>query len=223
VAKGLYCAFLDADDRWASCKIERQVAALERHPEMVLCHTYAEVINEHDHVTAIRHKGRLPASGSCAKALLNHCFITISSVMVRRNAWLEAMSENELSHFGMDWDFFLSLARTNQFCLIDEPLTQYRKAAGAVSYRKWRRRPRNVFSMERIRRNGLWRDVVTLKEYKRILYQAYADNAEYYCYSNSPWRALYFCLRGVRYSPANLLLYKYALKGLFRMIHEHGR
>ena len=45
-ARGTYLAFLDADDVWLAHKLERQVAVLERYPDVGLIYSQAQCIDE---------------------------------------------------------------------------------------------------------------------------------------------------------------------------------
>jgi len=47
-ACGEYFAFLDADDLYEPSKLERQLAAFERYPEMVMYHAAVKVIGDLD-------------------------------------------------------------------------------------------------------------------------------------------------------------------------------
>lgn len=200
-ARSRYCAFLDADDRWDPTFLEKTVAYLEAHPETPLVHTYVRVVDGQDRVLRVRHEGVMPEGDAVARALLGHCFVTISAVVVRREVWLAARREEQIDDFGMDQDFFLAIARRHPIGFIPEVLASYRRAETSVSWKKWKRGPRNVNTLERIYREGAWRGLATRREMRAILVEAYAENAEHHRAAGHPDRARWFCLRGLRHRP----------------------
>jgi len=127
-AEATYVAFLDADDRWHSEKIARQVATLEAHPEVGLVHTVAALIDAEGR--AVRESLLLPplthrASGDCLLALLTGNVIIISSVLVRKRLLDHESFAVDICGVE-DWDMWVRLAGRTRFARIDEPLTDYR-------------------------------------------------------------------------------------------------
>ena len=213
-ANGTYCAFLDADDLWEPQFLERTVQFLQLHPDIPLVHTYVQVIDGEDRVLRIRHEGGIPQGPQIARELLSHCFITISAVVVLRSVWLEAVAENEIMDFGMDLDFFLSIARRYPIGFIPEVLASYRRSSASVSVQKWKRIPRNVVTLERLFHKGCWKGIASRREMKRILLDAYVENAEYSRSKQVPFRTLWFVCRGLRFRPWCWTLWKNGLASL---------
>lgn len=218
-----WCAFLDSDDLWAPEKLERQARFLTAHPDIPLCHTYARIIDDAGRPQGIRHEGAVPATGRCAAALARHCWVSVSSVLVRRDVWLAAQREEDLDEFGMDWDFFLSIARDHPLGFLPEPLTSYRRSALSVSQHAWRKNPHNMAAMERILRRGTWRGIVTRAAFIDIMTEHYADNAETHRHAGHPRRAAWFCLRGLRHRPGSPLLWKGLARAAVRAAIPAGR
>lgn len=217
-AKGSYCAFLDSDDLWEPTKLEKQVEFLERHPDIPLCHTAFRVIDDNNQELGIRHDGTISPSDDCAKALIEHCFITISSVMVRPNVWLNALAEDEITDFGMDWDFFLTIARDHPIGFLPDVLGSYRRSPQSVGQHKWRRVPRNVVTMERILKKGLWKDVVSRTEMTDALVGAYRENAVHYMHQYEVSRCLHFCLGALKHRPWTGSFFGIGLKAIAKAI-----
>lgn len=205
------CAFLDADDRWDPDFLARTVSYLQAHPEASMVHTYVRVVDGEDRVLRVRHEGAMPTGDRVARELLSHCFITISAVVARRAAWLEAVPEERIADFGMDQDFFLSLARRGVIGFLPEVLASYRRSEASVSVRKWRRAPRNVNTLERFLREGAWRGLVARADMREILIEAYAENLQYWRHEGETARALWFARRGLAHCPWDVRLLKGAL------------
>jgi len=217
-ARGAYCAFLDADDRWDPAFLETCMNWLQAHPNTPLVHTYARVIDGQDRVLRIRHENAMPQGDDLTRALLRHCYITISAVVVRRDVWLEAVREEEITDFGMDLDFFLSIARRYPIGFIPEVLASYRRSEASVSVKKWKRSPRNVNTLERILRKGWWEGVAPRAEMKSILVEAYRENAEHARHTGHPKRAIWFCSRGLRHHALDAQLLTTFAKSVIALI-----
>lgn len=217
-ARAPLCAFLDADDRWDPAFLEKCVAYLNAHPAIALVHTYARVIDGEDRVLRIRHEGAIPTGERVAGALLEHCFITISAVVARRDIWLAALREEEITDFGMDQDFFLTIARTHPIGFIPEVLASYRRSEASVSVKKWKRAPRNVNTLERIYRKEFWAGLCDRSRMRRIIADAYLENAQHWRAAGDPRRALWFVGRGVRWAPTRLALWRVAAAVLPRSV-----
>jgi len=200
-ARAALCAFLDADDRWDPPFLEKTVAYMNAHPEAALVHTYVRLIDGEDRVLRVRHEGAIPTGDGVARALLEHCFITISAVVARRELWLAAVREEEITDFGMDLDFFLSLARRHPIAFIPEVLGSYRRSEASVSVKKWKRAPRNVVTLERLLNKELWGGIAPRRVMCRILAEAYRDDAEHWRHAGFPDRARWFCKEGLKRFP----------------------
>jgi len=215
-ARAPLCAFLDADDRWHPAFLERTVAHLKAHPQEALVHTYVRIIDGEDREHHIRHEGIIPEGDAVARALAQHCFITISAVVTRRDIWLDALREEDIVDFGMDQDFFLSIAKHYPIGFIAEPLGLYRRSSASVSVKNWKRIPRNVNTLERIRKRRLYEGAVRQREMKAILSEAYIENAIYWRGRGKPARALWAVRQGLRVKPLSLPLWRGGIKSLGR-------
>lgn len=217
-AKFPLCAFLDSDDLWAPTKLEKQAAFLAKHPEIPLCHTAAQVIDEKGKPLHVRHERSVPPTGRCGAALAQHCWPSISSVMVRRDVWLAAQREEDLNEFGMDWDFCLSIARDYPLGFLPEILISYRRSGLSVSQHAWRKNPHNMIAMERILRRETYRGCVTRSEFVDIMAAHYADNADTHRHAGHAGRSAWFCLHGLRHRPFNAALWSRLAKTAVRAV-----
>lgn len=215
-AQGQYCAMLDADDLWLPYKLERQVAFMSANPDIPLCHGYVMVMDEDGRDLYIRHENAIPSTGMIGRDLLRHCFISTSAVMVRREAWLTAQHREDITGYGTEWDFFLAIAREHPIGFLPNVLAKYRRHAGGISRKNWKRAPRDVMAMERINRKGLWRGIVEKREFYRIVAEACAENSQYWRDNGLNWRAVLFALKGLAYEPADRGLWRHLAASLGR-------
>src|SRR5207244_9308520 len=129
-ASGEWIAFLDADDIWLPNKLERQLAAATA----PLVYTNRYNIGARKDVPAIQTDCTSMYEGDVfLPLLLTGNFITMSSVLVRRdlfeqmNGFCEALGGTE------DWDLWLRIAEGHPIRWCPEPLVCYRFHAGGAS------------------------------------------------------------------------------------------
>ena len=128
LARGEYIAFLDADDVWLGRKLELQVEALAEYPQASLIHTGAMKWDVGSGAESPFAKDAHLYQGACFNALIDHCSICVSSVMVRRNALNEnGVFDPEIRRpTTQDYDLWLRLAMKGTFAYVDAPLVKYR-------------------------------------------------------------------------------------------------
>ncbi len=203
LARGRYSALIDQDDLWEPTKLEKQVAFMEAQPELLLSHTYAWVVDGDGRRSEIRHDGRIPPTGPCARELLEHCFITISTIMVRGRTWLEAGNAADLRAANSDFLYFFSILRKSPagFGFIPEPLASYRRGPQGMSRGRWKWTPEDVPALDALARSELWKGLVTRGELRAAIARACLANAEHHSHAGFPGRAAYFAVRGWRQRP----------------------
>ena len=129
-ASGEYIAFLDADDLYAPSKLERQLGAFERYPEIVMCHTAVEVIGDLDQAAfyeaAFSGSPESPYWFRRQKDYLVRNRICISSSLVRADV-LNRVPFSFVGKQGVeDWLCWSLLAGKGRFLYLPEQLTLYR-------------------------------------------------------------------------------------------------
>lgn len=122
-AEGEYVAVLDSDDLWAPTKLERQVAALDAHPQATLCYTLGKTIGGAEQAPEELHaEWPVTEMQELLPYLLTENRILASSVMFRRSA---LRFRPELRYSG-DWVALLDAALLGPAVCVPEPLAFWR-------------------------------------------------------------------------------------------------
>lgn len=220
-AQGEYIAFLDSDDAWRPTKLARQVEFMERHSNIALCHSYVHLMDEHSSVYGIRHEGRLPPTGNYFMPLLDHCWVTISSALIRRSLYEEVGPFTEALPYGRsgeDYEFFLKAARAHPFGLIDEPLVKYRKSRHGITAGVWQNTPRPLsFLRELLRRRDIWGGLVSSAELRQRVAAACRENAIYWRSERYPKRSLWAVGQALRVGPLDASSWSELARTLYRL------
>ena len=205
--RGELIALLDSDDAWYPGKIAAQVAFMESNPAVPLCHTSVHVMDETSRVYGTRHEGRIPPTGDYFEALLEHCWITISSVMMRRSLYDETGAFNETLPYGKlgeDYEYFLRVASRHPIGFLPEPLGRYRKSRAGITHGNWRALPKSVPLYEAlIDRPDVWGSRVTKERMVRRTVDAALENAGHWSHHGFPGRAAWSAWQAAKHAPAN--------------------
>jgi glycosyltransferase involved in cell wall biosynthesis len=111
MARGMYVAFLDADDTWLPNYLENQIAFLSAHPEIDLVYCNAMVTGSSP-LAGRTFMETAPSRGPVtAESLLSlRCHVIASGVVVRRSIVMAAGLFNETIRRGHDFDLWVRLA-----------------------------------------------------------------------------------------------------------------
>lgn len=133
-ARGVFVAFLDADDWWMSAKLARQVALMVAHPDLLFCSTASAVQTP---------AGERLADWSCGLgnvSTLESIFSVNayvagsgSAVLAKREAFSRAGGFDESLRSLEDIDMWMRLAALGGFACIDEVLVCIEKSAASMS------------------------------------------------------------------------------------------
>ena len=222
-ARGEYIAFLDSDDLWKPGKIRRQVEFMEAHPGLMLLHGNSENIDLEDRPLGVRHGGLLPDGDDKFLRLLEHCFISISTVMVRR-AVLDSvglLDEDPFYRAKEDYEWFLRIACRHPIAALPDVLACYRKAPTGISAEEgnWRMRPEDApMHLRILQRPELWDGRADRAFVRRVFLEACRTNAIHWRGQRRPGRALWFCRLGLAVHPFAHPLWLEAAKAAARTL-----
>jgi glycosyltransferase involved in cell wall biosynthesis len=135
-AVGEFITFAHGDDVWLNNFLSVNVALMEEHPEVNICHARAHYINENDfELRSSRTESEIIhnviGSAEVLKRLMKGSHIVTPTVFLRKGTFPYF---NNRYVFSCDWDLWLRIAAAgNTFMFIDEPLIYYRVSAGNVT------------------------------------------------------------------------------------------
>lgn len=134
-AGGEYVALMDDDDLWLPTKLDKQVAALEEHPECALAYCACLEATADGQSTGQIHKstdqGR---TGDNFALFLRRAVIMETSVIVRRSALDEVGLFDEELPTAKDTDMFLRMALRFPAVYLREPLMLVREHPGRKTH-----------------------------------------------------------------------------------------
>ena len=132
-ALGAMVAFLDADDLWLPHKLARQVAVLQREPdiEAVQCSAYLVT----DALQVIGERRCRPGRDTLLDALLFRNLPAVSSTLLVRREFFLAVGGFPADLEEEAWEMMCRLARFGTVRSLSEPLALYRQHAGNRSRR----------------------------------------------------------------------------------------
>lgn len=113
-------AFLDSDDEWHKDKLKKQIEFLKSKPEYSICQTKEKWIRNGKFINP--GKKHLKISGDLFAKSLEQCFITPSSVLLKRELLNEFGYFNECLPACEDYDLWIKITSKYSVGLIDEDL-----------------------------------------------------------------------------------------------------
>ncbi len=128
-ARYKWVALLDADDYWFPNKIERQLDAIRRQPDLDFVYTalrtFDQAGNEKDRIVT-------PANQLWPRLRWTN-LITPSTVMIRREMLLEVGGFDESVRWCEDWELWVRLGEKRRFGCVPEQLTGYQYTPASLS------------------------------------------------------------------------------------------
>ncbi|MEQ9411018.1 MAG: glycosyltransferase family A protein [Fuerstiella sp.] len=216
VARHDWIAFLDADDLWAPDKLQRQLEMAESTGASVV-YTNTRNFGDLNCVAELRMSPQNMPAGDVFAALLMDNFMTLSSVTIRKDAFLQAGGFRE-RYFGTeDWDLWLRLAASGvRFAAVPEALTLYRWHSTSLS--------KNHRRMKMLREETLraalaapGTHTVTVGLRRRAVANMLATSA-WFIEQAEPGQALGWYLSALLQWPLKLQVWKSMVKVVLRLI-----
>lgn len=143
-AVGEYVARVDVDDPSAPERLEKQVAFMDAHPELVLCSSWQRSVTpDRSYVQKVAaEREELKA------AMLFGCEISHCGVMLRRETFLKNGWRYDPNYYGEDYELWLRvLAAGGAMENIPEPLVSHRWGFGNISLQKGEKLRREVCTL----------------------------------------------------------------------------
>lgn len=212
-ARGVYLAFLDSDDFWEPEKLAKQVAVMEANPEVVLCHTGGTVVAA-DGAPIRVFLPQADYRGYCFPRLLVQNRLATSSVMLRRQLFLELGGFNDAFPARGDWELWTRVAQRGEFAAIDEALFRYRLHDMRMSRDTDRMRHYHFRIIDRhavVYRGALPELERYIRESRFAAHMAYASE---YVESKRLARARWDALQAIRCKPGSVRAWKLLFKAL---------
>ncbi len=134
LAKGEYIAFLDADDLWLPQKLEKQIALLERNPDLRWVYSDAFIFADGQPESTTRVGRHLKLwSGNVFEPLLLGNFIPSPTPVIHRAVFAQLNAFAQLTQCE-DWEMWLRIAQYYPLGVVPEPLARYRLSKVSKSH-----------------------------------------------------------------------------------------
>ncbi|NOR81544.1 MAG: glycosyltransferase, partial [Methyloprofundus sp.] len=135
-AQGQWIAFLDSDDTWLTEKLATQMCALQKAPDIKVCHTEEIWIRNGVRVNAMnKHK---KTGGWIFKNCLPLCAMSPSSIIIHRSVFDDVGVFDESFPACEDYDLWLRITAQYPVLFIEQPLiNKYGGHDDQLSHQYW--------------------------------------------------------------------------------------
>ena len=137
-ATGEWIAFLDDDDVWHPDRIERQLDALEAHPEAIACAAGGWYMDAAGTPFGDGWVARPASAGDMLSGIAP--FPRITTLLIRRDSYLVVGGCDPAAEPSEDNDLIMRLLQVGDFTAVDAPLVGYRRHSSNVTARNLRGR-----------------------------------------------------------------------------------
>lgn len=154
MARQGWIALLDSDDEWQPTKLERQLAELASHPDLLVCHTDEVWIRHHRRVNPKRKHAKY--GGWIFPYCLPLCAMSPSSILIHRSVLDEVGLFDESLPACEDYDLWLRICARYPVLYLDEPLViKYGGHPDQLSRRVWGLDRFRIHALEKILESGV--------------------------------------------------------------------
>ena len=148
-ASGDWITFLDSDDEWLPKKLEIQMKALYKNPEIKICHTNEIWIRNGKRVNPKKKHGKF--GGWIFQKCLPLCCISPSSVIIHKSIFKEIGLFDYSLPVCEDYDLWLRITARNPVLYIEKPfLIKYGGHEDQLSKKYWGMDRFRIKSLEKI-------------------------------------------------------------------------
>jgi len=119
-SQGQWVSFLDSDDEWLKEKLQRQMELVETEPSLKIIHT--EEIWIRNGIRVNQMKKHQKYGGDIYEKCLPLCLISPSTVLIKKELYLQEKGFNENLPVCEDYDLWLRLTAYNKVGFIKDPL-----------------------------------------------------------------------------------------------------
>ena len=187
-AHGDWVAFIDADDLWLPDKLSRQMQRCGHYP---ISHTDSLCFGEAMPEAVLRSSVTTPYSGRVLPQLLVRNFISNSTVLMRRDLFLQYGGLDESLHGVEDWALWLRVCADHELGYLPEPVVRYRIHRTSKSMNTRRRMLDHLQIIEdAFGPTGVGRSLPQLR--KRALASSYEING-HFAAGSGDWKFATWC------------------------------